>query len=80
MCTWLNRNYSCSVDFARPATLAAAVADGVLLCQLAADISGNTKLRYTATNPNVFQVNENVNAFLTQCEGMGISGLAPLSA
>jgi hypothetical protein len=69
---WLNKQYGCNIVADDPATLAAAVADGGLLCKLARDLSGNAKLKFTTHKPNVFKVNDNLAAFATECKRMGL--------
>jgi hypothetical protein len=80
MVLWLNKQYGCSIVADDPATLVAAVADGVLLCKLARDLSGNSKLKFTANKPNMFKVNDNIAAFGTECKRMGLPDVCTLAA
>lgn len=79
LCSWLNTQYGCSIDADDRTTLVAALSDGVILCKLIRDLSGNRRIKFKAKRPNIFQKNENIRTFSQQCTKMGISDVATLA-
>lgn len=79
LCEWLNEQYGCKVDPDNRNSLVEELSDGVVLCKLIRDLSGNKRVRFKAKRPNIFQKNENIRTFSKQCKKMGISGIATLS-
>ena len=79
LCAWINTQYGCNVDPDDKSTLIAALADGVVLCKLIRDVSGNKQLKFHAKRPNVFAQNENIHAFSAECKklGKGMMALSP---
>jgi hypothetical protein len=79
LCAWINTQYGCNVDPDDKSTLIAALADGVVLCKLIRDVSGNKQFKFHAKRPNVFAQNENIHAFSAECKklGKGMMALSP---
>ena len=49
LCVWLNRQYGCRIDPDDRRTFVDTLADGVVLCKLVRDLSGNTRIKFTAS-------------------------------
>jgi len=79
LCGWLNDRYGCKVDADNRKTLVDELSDGVILCKLIRDLSGNRRVKFKAKRPNIFQKNENIRTFSQQCKKMGISDVATLA-
>jgi hypothetical protein len=47
LCVWLNRQYGCRIDPDDRRTFVDTLADGVVLCKLVRDLSGNTRIKFT---------------------------------
>ena len=79
LCAWLNTNYDCGIDPSDKSTLTAALADGVVLCKLIRDVSGDRRLKFKAKKPNMFQINENIRAFSAACQKLGLKAVTTLA-
>jgi hypothetical protein len=79
LCAWINTHYACNIDPDDKSSLIAALADGVVLCKLIRDVSGNKQLKFHAKRPNVFAQSENIHAFSAECKklGKGMIALSP---
>ena len=79
LCTWLNKHYNCRIDPTDKSTLTAALADGVVLCKLIRDVSGDRNLKFKAKKPNLFAINENIRTFSAECQKLGLKGVTTLA-
>ena len=79
LCAWLSERYGCAIDPDDRTTLVDSLSDGVILCKLIRDLSGNRRIKFKAKRPNIFQKNENIRTFSQQCKRMGISDVATLA-
>ena len=50
LCVWLNRQYGCRIDPDNRKSFVDTLSDGVILCKLVRDLSGNHKIRFTDPN------------------------------
>lgn len=50
LCVWLNRQYGCRIDPDNRQSFVDTLSDGVILCKLVRDLSGNHKIRFTDPN------------------------------
>jgi len=88
LCVWLNKQYQCRINPNDRRSFVDALSDGIILCKLMRDLSGNNKLKFNdvsktarrgTVSGGVYAKNENIQTFSSECLKRGIDSVVTVS-